>query len=199
MENPDNMQINPISGIGFFSPNKCLKYNNNQLPDTQSPIQSKVSLFNTPNKLYEGKNFFPSYVNTPTNMNYNLNFPISPLNNEQKSEMPFQNSQNIQKNCSSIFKSFGSPFCTDKNNEFKNLNNRNEYYPGIRGINLNDRFNDAEARNINEKNIYENNMLDNNNRYEFIYNKDEINKKNEKRKKKKNNNKKDKEILFGDD
>ena len=199
MENPDNMQINPISGIGFFSPNKCLKYNNNQLPDTQSPIQSKVSLFNTPNKLYEGKNFFPSYVNTPTNMNYNLNFPISPLNNEQKSEMPFQNSQNIQKNCSSIFKSFGSPFCTDKNNEFKNLNNRNEYYPGIRGINLNDKFNDAEARNINEKNIYENNMLDNNNRYEFIYNKDEINKKNEKRKKRNNNNKKVKEILFGDD
>ena len=199
MENPDNMQINPISGIGFFSPNKCLKYNNNQLPDTQSPIQSKVSLFNTPNKLYEGKNFFPSYVNTPTNMNYNLNFPISPLNNEQKSEMPFQNSQNMQKNCSSIFKSFGSPFCTDKNNEFKNLNNRNEYYPGIRGINLNDKFNDAEARNINEKNIYENNMLDNNNRYEFIYNKDEINKKNEKRKKRNNNNKKVKEILFGDD
>ena len=199
MENPDNMQINPISGIGFFSPNKCLKYNNNQLPDTQSPIQSKVSLFNTPNKLYEGKNFFPLYVNTPTNMNYNLNFPISPLNNEQKSEIPFQNSQNIQKNCSSIFKSFGSPFCTDKNNEFKNLNNRNEYYPGIRGINLNDKFNDAEARNINEKNIYENNMLDNNNRYEFIYNKDEINKKNEKRKKRNNNNKKVKEILFSDD
>ena len=199
MENPDNMQINPISGIGFFSPNKCLKYNNNQLPDTQSPIQSKVSLFNTPNKLYEGKNFFPSYVNTPTNMNYNLNFPISPLNNEQKSEMPFQNSQNIQKNCSSLFKSFGSPFCTDKNNEYKNINNRNEYYPGIRGINLNDRFNDAEARNVNEKNIYENNMLDNNNRYEFIYNKDEINKKNEKRKKRNNNNKKVKEILFGDD
>ena len=198
MENPDNMQINPISGIGFFSPNKCLKYNNNQLPDTQSPIQSKVSLFNTPNKLYEGKNFFPSYVNTPTNMNYNLNFPISPLNNEQKSEMPFQNSQNIQKNCSSIFKSFGSPFCTDKNNEFKNLNNRNEYYPGIRGINLNDKFNDAEARNVNEKNIYENNLLDNNNRYEFMDNR-EINKKNERRKKRNNSNKKVKEILFGDD
>ena len=46
MENPENMQMNPISGIGFYSPNKSLKYNNNQLLDTQSPIQSKVSLFN---------------------------------------------------------------------------------------------------------------------------------------------------------
>ena len=198
MENPENMQMNTISGIGFYSPNKSLKYNNNQLLDTQSPIQSKVSLFNTPSKLYEGKNFFPSYVNTPTNVNYNINFPISPLNNEQKSEMPFQNSQNMQKNCSSIFKSFGSPFCADKNNEYKNINNRSEYYPGIRGINLNDKFNDAEARNVNEKNIYENNLLDNNNRYEFMDNR-EINKKNERRKKRNNSNKKVKEILFGDD
>ena len=199
MDNQENMQMNQISGIELYSPNKFSKYNNNQLLDTQSPIQSKISLFNTPSKLYEGKNFFPSYVNTPTNMNYNLNFPISPLNNEQKSEMPFQNSQNIQKNCSSIFKSFGSPFCADKNNEFKILNNRNEYYPGIRGINLNDKFNDAEARNVNDKNIYDNNLLDNNNRYEFINNKDEINKKNEKRKKKNSSNKIVKEMLFGDD
>ena len=50
----------------------------------------------------------------------------------------------------------------------KNIKNRNEYYPGIRGINLNDKFNDAEARNVNEKNIYENNLLDNNNRCEFM-------------------------------
>ena len=87
---------------------------------------------------------------------------------------------------------------SDKNNEYKNINNRNEYYPGIRGINLNDKFNDAEARNVNEKNIYENNLLDNNNRYEFMDNR-EINKKNERRKKRNNSNKKVKEILFGDD
>ena len=202
MDNPENLQINPISDIELYSPNKLSKHNNNQLLDTQSPFQYKVSLFNTPNKLFDGKPFFPSYVNTPTNANYNINFPISPLNNDQKGEIPFQNSQNVQKNSSSIFKYFGNPFCTDKKNELKNINNRNEYYPGIRGINLNDKFNDVEERNLNEKNINENNVLDNNNKYEFInniYDRDEIAKKNEKRKKKNNSNKKVKEILFGDD
>jgi len=115
MDNPDNMNlgINPLSDIQLFSPNKCIKQHN-QLLDTQSPYQSKVSLYNTPNKIYDQKTFFPSFVNTPTNANYNMLFPISPLNNEQKNEIPFQNSQINQKNCSSIFKSFGSPFCTEK-------------------------------------------------------------------------------------
>ena len=208
MDNPDNMNlgINPLSDIQLFSPNKCIKQHN-QLLDTQSPYQSKVSLYNTPNKIYDQKTFFPSFVNTPTNANYNMFFPISPLNNEQKNEIPFQNSQINQKNCSSIFKSFGSPFCTEKKNEMKNLNNRNEYYPGIKGINLNDKFNDVEMKNINEKNFYENNLLDNNNnKYEFINNicnKDEMtfeqDKKNEKRKKRNYSNKKAKNFLFGDD
>ncbi len=118
MDNPDNLNtpLKPVSDFGMYSPNKSSK-NNNQLLYSQSPFPSKVSLYNTPSKLCEGRMLYPSLIDTPINFNLNnlnMNFPISPLNNEQKGDFPFQNLLNGQKNESSAFKVLESPTINDK-------------------------------------------------------------------------------------
>lgn len=118
MDNPDNLNtpLNPISNLGMYSPNKNSK-NNNQLIYSQSKYPSNVSLYNTPSKLCEGRMLFPSLMDTPIHFNLNnlnINFPISPLNNEQKGDLAFQNLLNGQKNESSAFKAFESPITNDK-------------------------------------------------------------------------------------
>ena len=83
-------------------------------------------------------------------------------------------------------------------------NNGNEYGEGIRGINLNDKFNDYVGKEGKEKNIYENRFGENNNNRklsEFINNiinrEDEFDN-NRNNKKKKYKNQGIKKFLFGD-
>jgi len=124
MDNPDNMNLpmNPIASSGIFYPNNASPMKNLNNPRnynpflySQSPYPSKAPLFNTPNKLYEGKCLFPSYGETPLKYNMNMNFPISPLNNNQKIDISIQNSQNVQKNYpNNYFKNSISPNFADK-------------------------------------------------------------------------------------
>lgn len=107
MDNQDNLmcQMNPIPNIGMYSPNKYSK-NNNQFLYNQSPFPSKIMLFNTPNKLCEGT-IFPSMGDTPPKY---LNYPISPITNNQKDDLNFQN---FHKNFSD-YKNFEGLNFTDK-------------------------------------------------------------------------------------
>ena len=124
MDNPDNinMSMNPIANSGIFYTNSASPMKNansqrnyNSYLFSQSPYPSKVQLFNTPNKIYEGRSLFPPYGDTPLKFNMNMNFPISPLNNNQKIDISIQNSQNFQKNYpNNYFKNSISPNFADK-------------------------------------------------------------------------------------
>ena len=123
MDNTDNMNIplNPISNSGIFSPNKGSPMKNpnnprifNQYLYSQSPYPSKGPLFNSPNKFYEGRSLFTPFGETPLKYNMNMNFPISPLNNNRKIDISLQNSQNIQKNYENYTKDFYGLNYTDK-------------------------------------------------------------------------------------
>ena len=121
MDNPDNINnpLNQNPNPGMFSPNKGspmkipgVSKTNNPFLFSQSPYPIKGPLFNTPNKSFEGRGFFAFNAETPFNMNMNnIAIPISPLNNNQKTDIPFQNSQNKPKNYQNYFI---SPNFTDK-------------------------------------------------------------------------------------
>ena len=83
-------------------------------------------------------------------------------------------------------------------------NNGNEYGEGIRGINLNDKFNDYVGKEGNEKKIYENRFGENNNNRKYsefinnIINREDEYDNNTNNKKRKYKNQGIKNFLFGD-
>lgn len=76
--------------------------------------QTKGSLYNTPNKIIEGRSIYHQYGDTPLNFNMNVSIPISPFNNNTKNDLNFPNSQKAQKNFVNYLNTFASPGFLDK-------------------------------------------------------------------------------------
>lgn len=94
MENQDNINIpiNPIQNPNLYSPNRSspikiqnFSKNNNIYIYNQSPFNSRLGIYNTPNKSIENAFYYPNYPNlgeTPFNNKFGyFNISVSPVNN----------------------------------------------------------------------------------------------------------------------